>query len=89
MGYDDNDGIGDIKSNYLTTDNYICNTRRMRSCKTKRYCSYNRVVYTLDHMRNRTEVAYVQRDDHKRNYAEMYRSGHDVDRDGSQTRHIV
>lgn len=71
MGYDDNDGIGDIKSNYLTTDNYICNTRRMRSCKTKRYCSYNRVVYTLDHMRNRTEVAYVQRDDHKRNYAEM------------------
>ena len=55
---DDNDSIGDIKTNYLTVDNYICNPCRVRSCKTKRYRGYNRVVHTLDHMRNRTEVKH-------------------------------
>ena len=48
-----------LEANYLTVDNYICNPCRVRSCKTKRYRGYNRVVYTLDYMRNRTEVAYV------------------------------
>lgn len=30
-----------------------------RATRQKRYRGYNRVVHTLDHMRNRTEVAYV------------------------------
>ena len=57
--YDDNNSIGGVKTNYLTVDNYICNPCHVRSCKTKRYRGYNRVVHTLDYMRNRTEVAYV------------------------------
>ena len=29
----------------------------LATCGAARHCSYNRVVHTLDHMRNRTEVS--------------------------------
>ena len=58
--YDDNNSIGGVKTNYLTVDNYICNPCRVRSCKTKRYRGYNRVVYTLDHMRIDALIAELQ-----------------------------
>ena len=52
----EDDNTAGNKNNCAGTHYCVCNPCRMRSCKEKRYCSYNRVVHALDHMRNRTEV---------------------------------
>lgn len=55
-GAECDDNITGNKNNYTGAHYSVCNPCRVWSCKTKRYCGYNRVVHALDHMRNRSEV---------------------------------
>lgn len=61
-GAECDDNITGNKNNYTGAHYSVCNPCRVRSCKTKRYCSYNRVVHALDHMRNRVEVKRMYKD---------------------------